>query len=323
MKQKIAVLGAGTMGAGMAATYALYGYPVSLYSRTEDTLHRAKETIQNALETMVHEDMTDEKAAKQATERIVYTTELKNAVRDAWYIAETIAEKKSAKTELYQTLDVMVPDNVIFASNTSYMNIFEFISESRQKDCVIAHWVAPPHIIPLVEVVRGPKTSEEVMNQTIELHETCGKTPVRMERYVPGFVLNRLQSAMTREVMYLIDGGLCTAEDIDKVVKTSLMPRGMLLGVVERMDFTGLQTVANGLKNGSYQPAPPVCEDSQIFRLVEEGNLGAKTGKGFYDYGGNNLTGVLEKRDQQLIQSMRLAQQFLKDPLYEGKSGKP
>lgn len=316
MEKRIAVLGAGTMGAGMAATYALYGNPVSLYSRTESTLSQARKIIKGALETFLEEKIIDAATMKQAMGRIAYTTSLQEAVHNAWYVVETVTEKKDAKTGLYQTLDGILPNGVILASNTSYMNIFELVPERRRKDSVIAHWVAPPQIIPLVEVVRGPETTEETMQRTIELHEMCGKIPVRLEKYVPGFVLNRLQSAMTREIMYLIDNGFCTAEDIDKVVKTSLMPRGLLLGVVERMDFAGLQTVANGLRNGSYVPAPSVEESSILFQLAEEGNLGVKTGKGFYDYSNHECTEVLAKRDRQLIQSLRLARELMKNPLY-------
>ena len=127
--------------------------------------------------------------------------------------------------------------------------------------------------------------------------------------------MNRLQSAMTREVLYLLDGGYCSPETIDLVAKSSLMPRGMLLGVVQRMDFTGLDTVVNGLKNASYSPAPAPGGDSAIYRLVEDGQLGAKSGKGFYDYSALEPLQTLDLRDRQLLKSIRLAKAFLEEPL--------
>ena len=126
---------------------------------------------------------------------------------------------------------------------------------------------------------------------------------------------NRELLAMTREVLYLLDGGYCSPETIDLVAKSSLMPRGMLLGVVQRMDFTGLDTVVNGLKNASYSPASAPGGDSAIYRLVEDGQLGAKSGKGFYDYSALEPLQTLDLRDRQLLKSIRLAKAFLEEPL--------
>ena len=313
--KRIAVLGAGTMGAGMAATYAAYGFPVSLYSRREETLQRARQVIRNAVQLFAEEGLISSDEAEVALSNISCTTSLEQAVSGAWYVAETIAEKRDAKEALYEALDNMLPEGVIIASNTSYMDIFSFMPARRQSCSIIAHWVAPPHIIPLVEIVKGPRTEESVVSRTMDLHLRCQKTPVRIEKYIPGFILNRLQSAMTREVLHLLDGGYCSPETIDLVAKSSLMPRGMLLGVVQRMDFTGLDTVVNGLKNASYTPAAAPGADSAIFRLVEDGDYGAKSGRGFYDYSGSDPLETLDLRDRQLLRSIRLARAFLEEPL--------
>ena len=317
-EKQIAVLGAGTMGAGMAATYGAYGFPVSLYSRREETLQRAAGVIRNAVRLFAEEGLISTDEVEAAVSRISCTTSLERAVSGAWYVAETISEQKDAKKDLYEALDHLLPEDVIIASNTSYLDIFSFMPSRRQPYSLISHWVAPPHIIPLVEIVKGPETKEAVVRQAMELHRRCQKTPVLIEKYVPGFILNRLQSAMTREVLYLLDGGYCSPETIDLVAKSSLMPRGMLLGVVQRMDFTGLDTVVNGLKNASYTPAPAPGEESAIYRLAKEGDCGAKSGKGFYDYSGLEALEVLDLRDRQLLRSIRLARAFLEEPL-----GKP
>ena len=138
-----------------------------------------------------------------------------------------------------------------------------------------------------------------------------------MERYVPGFIVNRLQSAMTREVLFLLDNGYCSPEDLDLAVKTSLMPRGLALGVVQRMDFNGLDMVANGLYNGTYQPAPAPSPDNRVFRCAEAGNLGVKSGTGFYSYSTRTYEETLKLRDAQLVKSVELAREFIEHPLHD------
>ena len=305
--QKIAVLGAGTMGPGIAATYAANGYEVWVYSRTQKTLDTARKVVDSNLEMLCPE--------KPGSVR--YTTCLEEAVKDAWYIVETIAEKKDAKIALYRQLDNLAEEGVIFASNTSALNIFELVPERRLPHTVIAHWFAPAHILPLVEVIRGPQTLDSVMDQTVSLHQNCGKTPVRMERYIPGFIINRLQGALAREVYMLTGEGYCTPEDLDLAVKTSLMPRGMLLGLVQRMDFTGLDMMVNAINNNTYHPAPPPQQPELVFGPAGRGELGVKTGKGIYDYSDRPYEQVLRQRDEQLLRSVELAKEFITHPLHK------
>ena len=317
MENKIAVLGAGTMGPGIATTYALQGYEVALYSRSQTTLERASRVVASNMDLFVQEGQLSRDAADVACRRIRYTDSVEDAVQDAWYIAETVVEKIPVKTELYAKLDAILPEDVIIASNTSSLNIFSIMPERRKSHTVIAHFFAPAHILPLVEVVRGPETAEEVMDRVIDLHQKCGKTPVRMERYIPGFIVNRMQGALTREVVHLLENGYCTPEDLDLAVKTSLMPRGMLLGLVERMDFAGLDMMVNGLTNKSYQPAPDPGEPKMFFDAVARGDLGAKTGKGLYDYSHLSYEELLQQRDRMLLQSVALAKAFMEHPLHK------
>lgn len=316
-KNKIAVLGAGTMGPGIVATYAAKGYQVAVYSRSQGTLDRAKAVVASNLELLCREGMGDD--AQAAARRVSYTTSVEEAVRDAWYIVETIVEKPEAKVELYKQLDGITEEGVIYASNTSALNIFELVPQRRLPHTVIAHWFAPAHILPLVEVVRGPETTEEVMEKTVQLHRDCGKTAVRMEEYIPGFIINRLQGALAREVYMLLEHGYCTAEDLDLAVKTSLMPRGLLLGLVQRMDFTGLDMMVNGLNNKKKAATPPPVPEKPrvIFDPVERGDLGVKTGKGIYDYSDRPYEQVLRERDEQLLRSVKLGMEFIANPLHK------
>lgn len=316
-KDKIAVLGAGTMGPGIATVYAINGYRTSVYSRTWETLHKAKAVIESSLQFFIEEGILTSEKAAEAMDRLEFTDNVTEAVNGAWYIAETITEKPEPKKALYTQLDAILPQNVIIASNTSYMNIFELMPKRRLPYTIISHWYAPAHILPLVEVVRGPETLQDVMDAVCQMHTDCGKTAVRMEKFIPGFIVNRMQSAMTREVIYLIENGYCTAEDLDLAVKTSLMPRGLLLGLVERMDFNGLDMLANSLNNKKYIPAPDPGHPAFIFDHYDKGEFGVKTGKGFYDYSDRSYTEVLRQRDKKLLESVQLGHRFLSEPLHK------
>ena len=316
MNNRVAVLGGGTMGPGIAVTYALGGYDTAVYSRTKATLENAEAVCRNSLELFCQQNRITQEEADLALARITYTDSLSTAVDGAWYIAETIVEKPDAKQALYSQLDAILPQDVIIASNTSYLDIFQLMPENRLPHTVISHWYAPGHILPLVEVVKGEQTLPEVMDAVMQFHRSCGKTPVRMEKYIPGFIVNRLQSAMTREVIHLIENGYCTAAELDLAVKTSLMPRGLLLGLVERFDFNGLDMIANSLNNGKYVPAPAPDHPKMIFNHVDRGEFGVKTGKGFFDYSGMEYADVLRRRDEQLLKSVDLAAEFMKTPLH-------
>ena len=316
-RRKIAVLGAGTMGPGIATTYSLHGYQTALYSRTQETLDRAKEVIENNLQLFTEEHIITQAEADTALANVEFTTSVADAVKGAWYVAETIIEKAEPKTDLYRQLDAILPKGVIIASNTSYMDIFQLMPPERLPYTVIAHWYAPAHILPLVEIIRGPETLDDVMDEVHALHTACDKTAVRMEKYIPGFIVNRMQSAMTREVVYLIENGYCTAEDLDLAVKTSLMPRGLLLGLVERLDFTGLDMMVNSLNNKKFTPSPEPDHPAMVYDHYNKGEYGVKSGKGFYQYTQHSYAETLQMRDRQLLKSVRLGQQFLKTPLHD------
>ena len=315
-QNRIAVLGAGTMGPGIATCYAMSGSYVRLYTRSEETLDKARRVIGANLELFSQEGICTKEAAADALSRITFTTCLEDAVEDVWYIAETVVEKPAVKKDLYEKLDSILPPEVIIASNTSYLDIFSLMPRRRLPHTAISHWYAPAHILPLVEIVRGEETLDAVMDQIMEFHQKCGKTPVRMEKYIPGFIVNRMQSAMQREVLYLIENGYCSPEALDLAVKTSLMPRGLILGLVQRLDFSGLDMCVNSLNNRSFTPAPPPEHPEFVFSHTEKGELGVKTGKGIYDYSHLPYEQVLQQRDRMLLRSVALAEDFLKNPLH-------
>ena len=178
---------------------------------------------------------------------------------------------------------------------------------------VIAHWFAPPHILPLVEVVPGPETSDNSVNLVLDLLRNLGKIPIVMKKFVPGFAINRILRILGRETFFLLDNGYITAEQLDLAVKASIAPRMMLLGLVQRYDFTGLDLSAKNLQNEAFLEAPMDNAPKSLFSLVEQGHLGVKTGKGFYDYHGKKLIDILKERDSHLLKILKSTEFCLKE----------
>lgn len=299
--KKVAVFGAGTMGPGLAQVFASAGYKVIMYSLTEDELNTAMSVINTNLQTFVKQGLLDEARIKEIIARIEVTQSVEKAGTDADFVIEAIVEKLDAKKELYKKLDDICPERTIFTSNTSYLNIFEVMPERRLGNTAIAHWFAPPHIIPLVEVVKGTGTKDETIDFLVELLKHVGKVPVKIEKFVPGFCINRILRIIGREVFFMLDNGYMTPEQLDLAVKASIIPRAMVLGVVQRYDFTGLDLSARNLQNKDYLEPPIDNEPKSLFERVEKGELGVKSGKGFYDYEGRKLEEVLKDRDVELL----------------------
>jgi len=303
--QNFAVIGAGTMGPGMALVLSQHGYHVKLYSRRQETRDKATSVMKTSLATMTELGLLKQEEIEPILGRVILTDSLKEAASDAHIICETVAERRDIKTEIFAQLDKICPPETIFTSNTSSLNIFELVPETRLPNTLIAHFFAPPHIVPLVEVVRGEKTRSEVMDLMMELLKKAGRTPVRMEKFISGFVINRLYRALGREAFFLIDNGYVTADQLDLAAKVVLAPRMMLLGVIQRYDFTGLDISWNNLQNPDFVDPPIDNQPKTLKELTDKGHLGVKTGKGFFDYSGRKLTDILKERDKKLIQVMQ------------------
>ncbi len=313
--KKIAVLGAGTMGPGIAQTYAMGGYQVTMWTRSEKTREKAKASLHNSLVTFAEEGVIAKEDVETIYGRIDFALTVEEAVKGANYIQETIVENKDAKVELYEQLAAIVPADVIIASNTSALNIFEIVPEKLLPQQVIAHWYAPPELIPLVEVVKSEQAPQEYADITKALLEKCGKTAVVMKKFVRGYIINRLQQCIQGECFNLIDNGYCDAQAIDDACKASFIPRAMVLGICKRIDFGGIDMTANNIKNKSYSfpsyDTMPKCMQEHL----DKGELGLKTGKGFYDYTGKDIDELKAHRDKQLFEVFALAKKFMADPV--------
>lgn len=298
----VTIVGAGTMGHSLAQVFAQGGYQVFLNDISQNILIRAKSLIEANLETLAEVGLFDSKDHSAVVEeRITYTTDLAAAVASSKLVIEAIVEDPDAKKELFSELDRLSPPEAILASNTSYLDIYEFVETRRPGKVIITHWFAPPHIIPLVEIVPGPHTSPETVGIVKKILDNLGKQTIVLNKFLPGFIANRLQAALSLEVYHLLDNGYATPEDIDRATKASFGLRMPILGLVKRVDFTGLDLAQKALRNKSYGP-PPVKGRSEVVDLmVSQGRLGVKAGKGFYDYGDTPIEEILRERDLKLL----------------------
>ena len=302
--KRVLVVGAGTMGHSIAMVFALGDYHVDLVDLNEEILEKALHLIRANLQTLRRAKLIDTKSVPKALRRISPSTSL-GVARGADLVIEAIREDPRAKRRLFLSLDQICPPRTIFASNTSYLNIFNLVRTSRPEKVLIAHWWAPPHLIPLVDVVKGPRTSPETVKTIKEVLIKLGKKPVVLNKFIPGYIVNRLQRAMAREIFNLLDKGYASPEDIDVAVKSSLGIRIPVVGVVQRYDYTGLDLALTFEKNPSIHLVSKDVVPKTLSRLVKEGSLGVKTGRGFYDYSSKPMAEVLRDRDVKLIELLK------------------
>jgi 3-hydroxybutyryl-CoA dehydrogenase len=265
--------------------------------------------ISSNLKTLVELGLLDAMEPPAIISRFQTTTRVETAAEKAQFVIEAIIEEQAAKKKMFSELDRLCPSDAILASNTSYLDIFKFVETGRPDKVLITHWFAPPHLVPLVEVVKGPQTSDETVAAVKTFLTELGKSPIVITKFLPGFIANRLQAALRIESHFLLDNGYATPEDIDVASKASYGLRIPILGLMKREDFAGLDTVQRNLNNKQYQPPEVRGSSKTLDRLIEQGRLGVKTGKGFYDYRGRKPEELMRERDIKLIK----LREFLRD----------
>ena len=281
--KKITLLGAGMIGNGLALHFAKAGYEITLYSRTQQTIDKAIESTRSNLSLLLQKP-ADSNEIEKIVGRIKTTTDLKKSVANSPIIIESVAENLKIKQDLFKELDEICPRETILATNTSVISISEIASQSKNRSRILGtHFWFPPYLIPLVEVIKGKDTSDEVMELTYQFMKKAGKHPIRCMKDVPGFVANRLQHALWREAISIVEHGIADAATVDEAIKNSIGIRLAVLGPVENADMVGLDlTLAihnTVLKDLEASPNPsPLLQEK-----VKKGELGFKSGKGFYD----------------------------------------
>jgi 3-hydroxybutyryl-CoA dehydrogenase len=305
--QRVAMIGAGTMGAGMAMCYAQAGYSVALYDVKAEQLAWAGSRIENSQAVFVEEGLISAQVAETARGRIAPTTDLSQALDGVQFVLEAAPEKLELKQTLFREMEALCPVDTILATNTSGLSITAIASACEHPERVGGqHWANPAEIVPLVEVIRGEFTSDETVDVIYKVTEKLGKVPVVVQKDVPGFASNRLQFAVLREALHLVAEGIVSAEDVDRTLKNGVGFRYPWLGPLETADLGGLDTfhsVAQYLL-----PALSTMQTTPEFfdRLIAEGKLGIKTGEGFYRYEADARDEILRKRDLYFIRQLKL-----------------
>lgn len=313
MKKKVAVLGSGTMGHGIAEAFALGGHQVNIFDIDIKVLEKAKEKIKMELEVLYEEDYIEFDDIQRVLDNLTLYTDLKSAVEDRDYVIEAIPEVLTLKQDTFQKLDEWCPEHTILASNTSSLKLLDMIgkvSEERKSRCAINHWFNPAHIIPVVELSDFGNISEEVYKEIYDMYVALGKKPAKVLKDVPGLLANRLQQAIMREVFSLMEKEIAHAEDIDNVLKFGPGFRYPLAGPLEIVDFGGADIwyieAANLLPDMDNSTEP----NKFLKEKMDKGELGLKTGKGFYDYTNLDTQEIIKQYNKKLIQQLKVSKKY-------------
>lgn len=283
--QETAVIGAGLLGHGIALEYAVAGYQVRISDRSASALDRAMDRVHHSLNMLVSLGRVNETQVNSVLGRISPVTKIEDAAISADLIIEAVFENLELKRQIFERLDESAPKHAILLSNTSTFVPSALIeNDLRAQQVAVAHYFNPPHLLPVVEVVRGPFTSNQTIERVVTFLRSVGKRPAIVNREVPGFIGNRLQAALFREALALVQAGVATPEDIDTVVKYGFGRRLAAAGPFEVWEQASWDLISSILERlypeiDASQQVPSILTD-----LVKQGHLGTKTGKGFYDW---------------------------------------
>lgn len=287
MIQNVSVIGAGTMGHGIAMVFAMHGCKVSIYESFDTVRETVLDKIRDEMQFMVDEDYIPATKIDETLANITVFADLEPAVKDADYVIEAIPERMDLKQDLFANLDRLCPAHTVFATNTSSLKLSEMIKnlpEVRQKLCMVSHWYNPAYLLPIAELSKFGNMDEDVFNDVYDLYIRCEKQPVRVLKDITGMVANRLLHAQAREAFYLVESGAATAEDVDKALKYGPCFRNATTGMLEVADMGGLD-IWLAAEDNMFPALNNSDKASSAMRdLVSQGHKGIKTGKGFFDY---------------------------------------
>lgn len=307
---KVVIIGAGTQGHSIGQVFALNGFETTIVDQSQAQLDNAKKMIANNLETLCSAGEVTKEKAEEAQKRITYTGQLAPAASRANLVLEAVFENADVKRKVFAELDRVCPSDTILASGTSALNIFEIAEVSHPERQVIAHWCTPPHLMPLVEIVRGPKTSDQTMETMKSLLLQMGKKPAIVNQCIPGFILNRIGQAIFREACYIVGQNWATAEDVDTALKNTYGVRWPFEGPMELRDHIGWDV---SLKVGSFI-IPHLCNSTEpmgpAVELCEKGWLGVKTGRGLKDYSQVDVAKVQKERTTKILKMIKAVREL-------------
>lgn len=308
---RVAVIGSGIMGHGIALVCARSNVLVTLVDISEDALRMAEKKLRASMEQLIESGMAPADNLEAVLGSIRYSSDMKEGVKDADLVFEAVPEKTALKESVYEQLEEFCGPETVFASNTSGIPINTLAAMTKRPDKFAGtHFFMPAHLIPLVEVVQGDKTKPEVIEALMAFLTRLGKKPVHVRGDIPGFIANRLQHALAREAMSLVEKGVASAEDVDLVVKTSIAIRLLFTGPIEQRDFNGLDThlaIAEYLYKDLEAAKTPLAI---LKDRVAAGDYGIKTGKGFYDWTKKDLAALNRDKNERLIAALKLLRTY-------------
>jgi 3-hydroxybutyryl-CoA dehydrogenase len=298
--KRVAVIGAGLMGFGVATEFARFGYDVTMFNTRKETSQRSMGWAKEVLDLMVETELITKRNADDAYKRLHPTTDLQEAAKNADFVHESVSEDLNLKQAVFAKLDQICPPDVILATNTSGLRVSDIASATTHPERVLAtHYFQPPHFIPLVEVVPTPKTDPALIEKAIKLMRSLRKKVVFIPIELPGFIGNRIQGSIAREVQTFIDRGNATPEMIDDVIQFGFGRRMAYTAYFKQVDVRGLDFSYNAAKARGGQAWKPIAEH------VERGELGIESGKGFYDWSGDKGKNFLHHYSTELIRLMK------------------
>ena len=313
MIKKIGVIGAGTMGHGIAESFAMFGYNVNLYDTNAIQLEKALNEIKAEQQLLVEEAFISAEKAAATLENISIHTDLQTAVKDRDYVIEAAPENMELKQNLFKQLDGFCPSNTILASNTSSLSLepmMALVSEARKQRMMVCHWYNPGHLMPLAELSFFGNMPAEIYQQVADLYASINKQTVKVLKDVPGLVANRIQQGVAREAFSIIEQGIADPIDVDKALKFGPAFRYATTGQLEVADFGGLDIwciVGDNL-------LPAMDNSTQANNLVRqkvaEGKLGIKSGEGFFRYDPEQLPAIRKRFAQKLIHQLKASEYY-------------
>ena len=304
--ERIAVIGCGTMGHSIALSAAWAGYDVTMHGIAAEELKQALVGMESKLQVLIDNDLLTSEEAQAVRDRVTTVTTIEDAVKEATFIIEAVPERLELKQQIFKQLDELCDLSVILASNTSAISPTDIASKTKHPErTVITHFWHPAHLIPLVEVVRGSKTSDETVERSMELMNAMNKKPIEVKKEAPGFVGNRLQFALLREAQHILEEGIASKEDIDAAVLYSIGRRLPVTGPFLSADMGGLD-VYTDISNYLYKDLSTAKQStSSMQELLEAGDLGSKTGKGYYEWSTEFTDEMNTEREKELIRYVK------------------
>ena len=304
--QNVTVIGTGMMGPGIAYTMASVGRSVTICGRSVESMERGMNSCRAIVDTLVGEGIIPEVSGSEVLGRISGSTDLDSSVSRADLVTESIVEDVAVKRELFARIETRCPSSTLLTSNTSGLPASK-IAESLQnrERFAVTHYWNPPHLMPLVDVVKGEKTAQETIDTLTVLLKQAGKRPVAVLKDTPGQLGNRLFHAVIREAVYIVQQGIASAEDVDTAISYGFGRRTPVYGVLEHQDVVGLD-MAFAIQSYMCEALCNETEPPEVFRnLVQSNSLGVKSGKGFYDWSKRDRNQAIKRRDEFLIKMLK------------------